>query len=144
MCKWFTPSTHRLQSESIRALIKHSCVAYINGTRTWLILPMNMMTSSNGNIFRVTGPLWREFTGPGEFPTRRPVTRSFDVFFDMRLYKRLSIQPWGWWFETPSWSLWRQCDIDVLTHNSAKLPDRAFSLTWVNFNPSTEKQSHAQ
>ena len=27
-----------------------------------------MMTSSNGNIFRVTGPLCGEFTGPGEFP----------------------------------------------------------------------------
>ena len=68
------------------------------------------MTSSNGNIFRVTGPLCGEFTGPGEFPTQRPVTRSFDVFFDLRLNKRLSKQPWGWWFETPSWSLWRQCN----------------------------------
>ena len=67
-----------------------------------------MMTSSNGNIFRVTGPLCGEFTGPGEFPTQRPVTRSFDVLFDLRLNKRLSKQPWGWWFETPSWSLWRQ------------------------------------
>ena len=28
--------------------------------------------------------------GPGEFPTQRPVTRSFDVFFDLRLNKRLS------------------------------------------------------
>ena len=44
-------------------------------------LVLVMMTSSNGNIFRVTGPLCREFTGPGEFPTQRPVTRSFDVFF---------------------------------------------------------------
>ena len=51
------------------------------------------MTSSNGNIFRVTGPLCGEFTGPGEFPTQRPVTRSFDVFFDLRLNKRLSEQP---------------------------------------------------
>ena len=67
-----------------------------------------MMTSSNGNIFRVTGPLCGEFTGPGEFPTQRPVTRSFDVFFDLRLNKRLSKQPWGWSFETPSWSLWRR------------------------------------
>ena len=25
----------------------------------------------------------------GEFPTQRPVTRSFDVFFDLRLNKRL-------------------------------------------------------
>ena len=44
---------------------------------------------------------------PGEFPTQRPVTRSFDVFFDLRMNKRLSKQPWGWWFETPAWSLWR-------------------------------------
>ena len=72
--------------------------------RDWTIF---MMTSSNGNIFRVTGPLCREFTGPGEFPIQRPVTRSFDVFFDLRLNKRLSKQPWGWWFERLSWSLWR-------------------------------------
>ena len=72
--------------------------------------PRHMMTSSNGNIFRVTGPLCGEFTGPGEFPTQRPVTRSFDVFFDLGLNKRLSNQPWGWWFETPSWSLWRHCN----------------------------------
>ena len=44
------------------------------------------MTSSNGNIFRVTGPLYGEFTGRrwpviGEFPPQRPVTQSFDVFF---------------------------------------------------------------
>ena len=65
----------------------------------------NMMTSSNGNIFQVTGPLCGEFTGPGEIPTQRPVTGSFEVFFDLRLNRRLSKQPWGWWFETPSWSL---------------------------------------
>ena len=67
-----------------------------------------MMTSSNGNIFRVTGPLCGEFTGPGEFPTQRPLTRSFDVFFDRRLNKRLSKLPRGWWSETLSCSLWRQ------------------------------------
>ena len=27
---------------------------------------------------------------PGEFPTQRPGTQSFDVFFDPRLNKRLS------------------------------------------------------
>ena len=41
----------------------------------------------------------------GEFPAQRPVTRSFDVFFDMRLNKPLNKQSWGWWFETPSRSL---------------------------------------
>ena len=63
-----------------------------------------MITSSNGNIFRVTGHLC------GEFNSQRPVTRSFDAFFDLRLNKRLSKQSWGWWFETPSYSLWRHCN----------------------------------
>ena len=47
---------------------------------------------------------------PGEFPTQSPVTRSFDVFFDLRPNKRLSKQSWGWWFETPSCPLWRHCN----------------------------------
>ena len=83
----------------------HICM---QGTTSSICL--HMMTSSNENIFRVTGPLCGEFTGPGEFPTQRPVTRSFGVFFDLSLNKKLSKQPWGWWFETPSWSLWRQCN----------------------------------
>ena len=49
-----------------------------------------MMTSSNRNIFRVTGHLCGEITGPGEFPVQRLMTRSVDVFFDLRLNKRLS------------------------------------------------------
>ena len=28
----------------------------------------------------------------GKFPAQKPVTRSFDVFFDLRLYKQLSEQ----------------------------------------------------
>ena len=40
-----------------------------------------MMTSSNGNFFRVTGDLWIPLTKASE--------RSFDVFFDLRLNKRL-------------------------------------------------------
>ena len=44
---------------------------------------------------------------PGEFPTQRPVTRSCDVFFDLRLNKQLSKQSWGWWFETLPHPLWR-------------------------------------
>ena len=28
----------------------------------------------------------------GEFPTQRPVTQSFDVFFDLRLNKQLNKQ----------------------------------------------------
>ena len=44
---------------------------------------------------------------PSEFPAQRPVTRSFDVFFDLRRNKRLSKQSWGWWFETLLRPLWR-------------------------------------
>ena len=46
----------------------------------------------------------------GEFPAQRPVARSFDVFFDLRLNKRLNKQSWGWWFETLSCPLWRHCN----------------------------------
>ena len=91
--------------------IQHQLVAWVLKTKydnlMWFWI---MMTLSNGNSFRVTGPLCGEFIGPGEFPAQRPVTRSFDVFFDQRPNKQLSKQPWGWWFEAPSWSLWRQCN----------------------------------
>ena len=60
-----------------------------------LMYAIYMMMSSNGNIFR-----W-------PFVRNSPVTLRFDVFLDLRLNKRLSKQPWGWWFETPSRTLWR-------------------------------------
>ena len=47
----------------------------------------------------------------GEFPSQKPVTRSLDFFFDLRLNKRLSKQSWAWWFETPSRSLWRHGNV---------------------------------
>ena len=47
----------------------------------------------------------------GEFPAQRPMTRSFDFFFDLRLNKRLCKQSWGWWFETPSCPLCRHCSV---------------------------------
>ena len=45
----------------------------------------------------------------GEFPAQRPVTRSVDIFFDLRMNERLNKQSWGWRFETPSRLLWRHC-----------------------------------
>ena len=57
----------------------------------------------------------------GEFPAQRPVTRSFDVFFDLRLNKRSSKQSWGWWFETPSRSLCRQCKCKVGNSSSVNI-----------------------
>ena len=52
----------------------------------------------------------------GDFPWQRPVTWSFDVFFDLRLNKQLSKQSWGWWFETSLRSLWRHCNV-VSSHH---------------------------
>ena len=64
----------------------------------------------------------------GEFPTQRAVTRSFNVFFDLRLNKRLSKQSWGWWFETPSSPLWRHCnDTYRLYLDSQKRPHSSSS-----------------
>ena len=42
---------------------------------------------------------------------KRPVTRSFDVFFDLCLSKQLSRQSRRWWFEMPSCPLWRHCNV---------------------------------
>ena len=72
-----------------------------------------MMTSSNGDIFRVTGHLCGEF--------------------DLRLNKRFSKQPWGWWFETPLRQLWRH-------HNGLPQQGRAsnaesFSMSWRHHVP---------
>ena len=65
-----------------------------------------MMTSSNGTIFRVTGPLCGAFTGQRWIPR----TKASDTEFWCFLWSAwLSKQSWGWWFETPSCSLWRHC-----------------------------------
>ena len=68
----------------------------------------DMMKSSIGNIFALLAICAGKSPAPGEFRAQRPVTRSFDVFFDLRLNKRLSKQWWGWWFETLSRPVWCQ------------------------------------
>ena len=48
---------------------------------------------------------------PVDSPHRGPVTRRFDVFFDLHPNKRLNKQSRRWWFDTPSRSLWRHCNV---------------------------------
>ena len=75
----------------------------------------NMMTSSNGNIFRVTGHLSGEFTCPRWIPhTKASDAGLYNVFFDLRLNKRLSKQSWGWWFETLPYPLCRHCNAGIM------------------------------
>ena len=71
----------------------------------------------------------------GEFPAQRPVTRSFDVFFDLRPNERLSKQWWGWWFETQSCPLWRHRnagDMPILWHdcNVPRLSSWSCNILW--------------
>ena len=74
------------------------------------------------------------FVGTGEFPSQRPVTRSIDVSFDLRLNRGLSTQSRRWWFETPSHSVWRHCNVLVLsvgyliTHLSTSGPVQIWSV----------------
>ena len=87
-----------------------------------------MITSSNGNIFRVTGPLCGEFTGYRWIPLTKASDADRWYFFDLRLNKRLSKHSWGWWFETQSRSLWRHCNVYKWTHGMK-------SWHWLKFVP---------
>ena len=55
----------------------------------------------------------------GGFPSQRPATRRFGVFFDRRSNKRSSKQSRHGRFETPWCSLWRHCNETYLTPHSA-------------------------
>ena len=73
------------------------------------------MTSSNGNIFRVTGHLCGEFTGHWWIPRTKASDAELWCFPLIRaLSKRLSKQSWGWWFDTPSRSLWLHCNDNLI------------------------------
>ena len=64
-----------------------------------------MITSSNGNIFRGSGSLCGKPPVAGGFPSQRPVTRGFDVFFDLPMNKGWSKQSIRRWFEIATCSL---------------------------------------
>ena len=71
----------------------------------------------------------------GEFPSQRPVTRSFDVFFDLRLNKRLGKQSRHWWLGTQSRLLWRHCD-DIINFTESNITDLSESFQISNFTTS--------
>ena len=74
------------------------------------IFPVFMMTSSNGNMFRATGFFCGEFTGDW-WPMNSPHTDQWRGAFIFSLNKRLRKQLRRRWFETPSRSLWRHCNV---------------------------------
>ena len=77
----------------------------------------------------------------GDFPAQRTVTRSFDIFFDLRLNKRLSKQSWGWWFEMPSRPLWLHCNAIGNWHDMVTMKPCGYSKCLHNaeMTPGKEK-----
>ena len=72
--------------------------------------PWTMMTSSNGNISRVTGPLWGESTGHWWIPLTKASYVELWCFLWCTPSKLLSNQSRRRWFETLVRSLWRHCN----------------------------------
>ena len=100
------------------------------GCDKWSMLCWNlnfMITSSNGNILHVTGPLWGNPLVTGGFPSQGPVTWSFDVFCDVRIKKWLSKLSRCWWFEIPCHSLWCHCNVVPYPHYKPA----SFSWLWL-------------
>ena len=104
------PMKNHLKCNAMQNIAKHF---FINGNTFENVVCENvghfvrMMTSSNGNIFRVTGHLCGKFTGPRWISRTKASDAELWCPFDMRPNIRLSKQSWGWWFETPPQSLWR-------------------------------------
>ena len=85
-----------------------------------------MMTSWNETFSALLAICAGNSPVPGAFPAQGSMTRSFDVFLDLRLKKRLSKQSWGWWFETPSCSLWRHSNAIMKTREHNVQTSRGF------------------
>ena len=89
---WFiSPRTWPLLAEYplIQDVASHGAVNQLKSLRNWILYMVAfhfiMITSSNGNIFRVIGPLCGEFTGHRWIPHTKASDALFDVFFDLRL-----------------------------------------------------------
>ena len=110
----------------------------------------HMMTSSNGNIFRITDPLCGEFTNHRWIPlTKANDTELWCFSLICALNKRLSKQSYGWWVETPSRSLWRHLMIIPRQANSCgtywSLPNRQslwLTATWSDWASTTSWYMH--
>ena len=104
----------------------HAAIFFFNYVRIGMVNPALLTTSSINCVLEGHSSWWcpqmETFSAlpalcagnspvTDEFPSQRPVTRSFDVFFDLCLNKRLSKQSRGRWFETPSHWLWNYCNV---------------------------------
>ena len=102
-------------------IIKSSCASIRRFSNTGAISLFykltSKMTSSNGNIFRVTGPLWVESIGHRWISIKRRVTRSFDVFCDLCLNNRMSKQSRNRLLQSLLRSFWCHCNKTIMMRN---------------------------
>ena len=82
----------------------------------WFARPLCMMSSSNENTFRVTGPLCGEFTGQRWIPFKKASDAENWCLFDLCLNIGLNKQSWSWWFEMPLHSLWRHINVHLFIY----------------------------
>ena len=105
------------QPPNMHALINGQLLTW--GSQNWLNVDISSWWSHQMETFSALLALYAGNSPvPGECPSQRSVTRIFDVFFDLRLNIRLSKQSWGWWFDTPSRSLWRHCNVVLRRHKN--------------------------
>ena len=86
---WFSNSGPPLTSGN-DVLLQDRVKSRSQAIRTWWLHQMETISALLA-ICAGNSPV------PGEFPAQRPVTRSFDVLFDLRLNKQLRKQSWGWY-----------------------------------------------
>ena len=115
--KWWLPSWQCITlvqrcSEIYRRLLK---ILYRNSfPKVYFVgYAMFLMTSSNDNMFRVTGPWWGESTSHRWFPFTKASDAELWYFLLSAPEERLSKQSRPRRFETPSRSLWRYCNTIV-------------------------------
>ena len=110
-----TTSAAIFSSNNVNLSVKSSCTGTRSSVILWAWWRHQMETFS-------AVPALCEGNSPvtGEFPSQRPVMRSFDVLFDMRLNKRLSKRSSRHWFETPSRSLWRTKSVSLVGAKSVR------------------------
>ena len=109
--------------EYAQAVVEHCFVVFTSSVGdgfTWSICPWwrHQMETFSALLVPCAG----NSPVTDEFPAQRAVTRSFDVFFDLRPNNRLSKQSRGWWFETTSRPLWRHCNAVFVFFICAEVP----------------------
>ena len=94
--------TNIYQNQNWSSFIKLHCWNFDKTMYRSVVITGPLMTSSNGNIFRVTGPLWGETTGHRWIPLTKASDAELWCFLWSALGKRLSKLSRRLWFETPS------------------------------------------